>query len=64
MKKITVKEAAAQLSMTPLTLRILMQQEKLPIGYAIKRQGRENFRYLIYQELVEGFKERVESGGM
>lgn len=62
MKTITVKDAAQQLNMTALTVRYLMQQEKLPIGYALKREGRSQYHYIIYQELLDGFVKKVESG--
>jgi hypothetical protein len=62
MKTITVKDAAQQLNMTVLTVRYLMQQEKLPIGYALKREGCSQYHYIIYQELLDGFMKKVESG--
>ena len=63
MKRSAGNEAAVQLNMTPLTVRILMQQEKLPIGFAQKREGCERAYYIIFQELVDGFKKKVENGG-
>ena len=64
MKTITVKDAAQQLNMTVLTVRYLMQQEKLPIGYALKREGCSQYHYIIYQELLDSFVKRVENGEM
>lgn len=62
MQRITVEEAGNQLNMTPLTIRILMQQKELPIGYAYKREGCSNYHYVIYKELVDGYIQRVENG--
>jgi hypothetical protein len=62
MKVITVKDAARKLNMTDLTVRCLMQQEKLPIGYALKREGCTQYHYIIYEELLDSFVKKVESG--
>lgn len=64
MQRISVEEASKELNMTPLTVRVLMQQEKLPIGYAQKREGCERTYYIIYKELVDGYKNRVEGGSL
>ena len=62
MQKMTVADAAQELNMTVITVRLLMQKEKLPIGYAIKAEGKENYHYIIFKELVDGYKKRVEQG--
>ena len=62
MQKMTVAEAAQELNMTIITVRLLMQKEKLPIGYAIKSDGAENYHYIIFKERVDGYKKRVEQG--
>jgi len=64
MQKMTVAEAAKELNLTVITIRLLMQKEKLPIGYAIKNEGAENYHYIIFKELVDGYKRRVENGEM
>lgn len=64
MQKMTVADAAQELNMSIITVRLLMQKEKLPIGYAIKGNGRENYHYIIFKELVEGYKQRVEAGSL
>ena len=38
-ERVTPKNAAKELQMDVITLRELMKREKLPIGYAIKREG-------------------------
>ena len=37
-ERVTPKNAAKELQMDVITLRELMKREKLPIGYAIKRE--------------------------
>jgi len=62
MTRITTREAAERLNMTPLTVQVLMQQERLPIGYAIKNPGRTRYHYIIYAELLDGYIKGVEAG--
>ena len=62
MTRITTQKAAEKLNLTRLTVQVLMQQEKLPIGYAVKNPGSTQYHYIIYDELVEGYKKRVENG--
>lgn len=64
MQRMTVAEAAKELNLTVITVRLLMQKEKLPIGYAVKNDDAENYMYIIYKELVDGYKRRVENGEM
>ena len=40
MERVTTKEAAKLLNMDVVTLQFLMRQERLPIGYAIKKMER------------------------
>ena len=62
MERMTTAEAAKELNINVLGLQILMQQEKLPIGYAVKKPGSSRYTYIIFKELVEGYKNRVEKG--
>jgi hypothetical protein len=62
MTRITTKEAAERLNMTVLTVQVLLQQSKLPIGYAVMNPGSSKYHYIIYQELLEGYINRVEKG--
>ena len=64
MTRITAKEAAEKLNITQLTVQVLMQQDRLPIGYAVKNPGSTKYHYVIYQELLDGYVNRVESGNM
>lgn len=62
MERISTKQAAEKLNMSVLTVQVLMQQEKLPIGYAVKREGKSQYHYIIYEELVDSYVEKVERG--
>jgi hypothetical protein len=59
--RITVEEASRSLGLTPLSVRLLMQQGQLNIGYVIKT-GRKRHTYLIYQELLERELSRYDTG--
>ena len=50
--RITVEDASRSLGLTPLSVRLLMRQGQLDIGYVIKT-GHGRHTYLIYQELLE-----------
>ena len=50
--RITVEDASRALGLTPLSVRLLMRQGQLDIGYVIKT-GQKRHTYLIYRELLE-----------
>ena len=58
----TTAQAAKELNINVIGLQVLLQQEKLPIGYAIKKPGSSRYTYYIFRELVEGYKRQVENG--
>ena len=62
MERMTTAEAAKELNINVAGLQELMKQEKLPIGYAVKKSGCTRYTYYIFRELVNGYKERVEKG--
>ena len=64
MQRISVQQASKQLNMSPLTIRTLMQLEKLPIGYFCRKDGASRGQYIIYEELVIGYRDRVENGSL
>lgn len=57
--RVTPETAAAELGIGVLTLRGLLQQNKLPIGYAIKREGAKRWSYVIFRKLLDAEKERL-----
>ncbi len=54
--RVSTKKAAKELHMDVLTLRELMKNEKLPIGYAIKREGKTKWGFYIYRHLLDEHK--------
>ncbi len=62
MERVTTKQAAAELNMDLETLQYLMRKEKLPIGYAMKREGKKRTVYIIYRGMLEQFKRTVAGG--
>ena len=57
MERVTTKQAASELNMDLETLQYLMRQERLPIGYAVKREA-----YIIYRGLLDQYKKTVRGG--
>jgi hypothetical protein len=64
MTRISTKDAAKNLNMTVLSVHVLMQQEKLPIGHAIKNPNSSRYHYIIYSELLDGYIKGVEAGDL
>lgn len=62
MERMTTADAAKELNINIVGLQVLMQQGKLPIGYVLKKPRNTRYSYIIYKELVDGYKERVEKG--
>ncbi len=54
--RVTPSIAAAELGMSVLTLRGLMQQGKLNIGYALKQEGKKKWSYYIYRKKLDEVK--------
>lgn len=61
-ERVTTKDAAKELQMDVLTLQQLMQRDRLPIGYAIKKEGKSKFGYYIYRGLLDAEKKRLGIG--
>ena len=57
--RVTPQVAAEELGMDVLTVRGLMQQGKLDIGYALKKEGKSKWSYYIYRKLLDETKERL-----
>lgn len=55
---VTVEQAAAELHMTPQTVRYLMLHGMLPIGDAWIRPGRKRGTYRVNRKLLDEEKER------
>jgi hypothetical protein len=57
--RVTVKQAAKELQMDVLTVQCLMRQEKLPIGYALKKEGKTRYGYYIYRGKLDAVKKEL-----
>lgn len=55
MERVTTKEAAKELNMDVVTLQFLLRHEKLPIGYAVKKDGKKRYHYIIYRSMLDDF---------
>lgn len=62
MERVTTKQAAAELNMDLETLQYLLRKEKLPIGYAVKREGKKRAVYIIYRGLLDQYKNQIAGG--
>lgn len=62
MERVTTKQAASELNMDLETLQYLMRQERLPIGYAVKREGAKRGAYILYRGLLDQYKKTVRGG--
>lgn len=58
-ERVTTKQAAQELSMDLDTLQYLLQKGRLPIGYAVKREGKKRTTYYIYRGLLEQYKREL-----
>lgn len=54
-ERVTTKQAALELNMGVDTLQFMMQEGRLPIGYAYKKPGRKRWAYYIYRGLLDKF---------
>lgn len=57
--RVSTKNAARELHMDVLTLRELMKKEKLPIGYALKKEGKSKWGFYIYRHLLDEHKKHL-----
>ena len=56
--RISVKQAAEELQTTPLTLRYLMAEGMVDIGYCVARPGQYHRHFVIYRESLDKELER------
>jgi hypothetical protein len=55
LERVTTKCAASELRMDLDTLQYMMQQNRLPIGHAIKKEGKKRWSYYIYRGLLDDY---------
>lgn len=58
-ERVSTKKAAKELQMDVITLRELMKKEKLPIGYAVKKEKKTKWGFYIYRNLLNEEKKRL-----
>lgn len=51
--RISIAQAASELSMDPATVRWMIIQGELPIGRYVKRKGSKRGMFLIYRDLLD-----------
>lgn len=59
MERVTTKQAAHELGMDLETLQYLLRKERLPIGYAVKKEGKKRTAYYIYRGLLDQYKKQI-----
>lgn len=37
----------------------LMQKERLPIGFALKKEGNRRYSYIIYRSMLDAYKKTI-----
>lgn len=61
MERVTTKQAAKELNMDVEALQYLMRNNRLPIGHALKKEGKKRYAYYIYRGLLDTHKKQIES---
>lgn len=59
LERVPAKQAAKELNIDIETLHYQMQKERLPIGYAIKRDKAKRHSYVIYRGLLDAYKQTI-----
>ncbi len=57
--KVRLADAAKELGLSPLTVRGLMIEGKLNIGYALKRDGSSKWSFFVFRKLLDDEKKRL-----
>lgn len=59
-ERVSVRQAAKELNMDMDAVRYLMLEDRLPIGTAVKKQGKKRAAYYIYRGLLDEYKKRLQ----
>nr|DAY69804.1 MAG TPA: hypothetical protein [Caudoviricetes sp.] len=62
-ERVTTKQAAKELNMGIESVQYLMRQNRLPIGYAMKKEKATRFTYYIFRGLLDAEVQRLAGGG-
>lgn len=57
MERVTTKQAAKELNMDVEALQYLMRNDRLPIGYALKKDGNGIYVYEYNETIIQRMKE-------
>ncbi len=63
MERVSTRQAAKELNMDVESVHYLMRQDRLPIGYAMKKDKATKYTYYIYRGLLDAEKRRIAEGG-
>ena len=58
-ERVSTKQAASELNMDVDTLQYLLQNNRIPIGYAVKKDGKKRNSYYIYRGLLDTYKKQL-----
>lgn len=62
--RITTKEAALRLGIGVDSVQLLMQQNRLPIGFVTKKSKSARHTYFIYQESLDAYLLSLKNGAV
>lgn len=63
MERVSTKQAAKELNMDIENLQYMLRKERLPIGYAVKKEGKKRTSYYIYRGLLNTYKKQLAGKG-
>ena len=59
LERVTTKQAAKELNMDIESLHYLLRKDRVPIGYALKKEGKKRFAYYRYRGLLDAYKKQL-----
>lgn len=62
-ERVTTKQAAKELNMGIESVQYLMRQNRLPIGYAMRKEKATRYTYYIFRGLLDAELQRLAGGG-
>ena len=58
-ERVTTKQAAKELNMDIVNLQYQLRKGRLPIGYAIEKEGAKRTTYIIYRGLLNQYIAKI-----
>ena len=59
MEKVKLEDAAKELGVSLATLRSLLKHRVIPIGIADIQDGKQKWKYVVYREWLDKYKENM-----